>query len=321
MIKSTGVRIAVKLLLILLIINIYFYFQHPVLYRCTNLSAVVPIGDMKLVIDDIIISNLDEDKLSNLTLQGEFPWIYRKIMEKDLPMELTLDLFKIASFYTRKPLTNEYANIKLSGTLIYPAEIRNFQITEGKEIMDRFEIGISPGYFSGRSCTKDDGCNYCTWQSYGTCSLDDLNKEITLAITDQATNKVSYIYFTPRWKKERIMQGHISIRDADPAQPVQDYINRISHNNTQAALEYIVHEKRSDFESHRLNNEFKNADIRYTVDWDDCLAEYSGAYRVTAEPGKYQNENQSDFVAAKDNRLIFYTVKESDGKFYIVLTQ
>ncbi len=44
----------------------------------------------------------------------------------------------------------------------------------------------------------------------------------------------------------------------------------------------------------------------------------SGAYKVIAEAGKYQNENQTDFVVTSDNRPIFFTVKYLNGKFYIV---
>lgn len=324
MFKSTGVSVSVKLLLILLTISIFFYFQHPVRYRCTNLSIVVPIADMKLVIDDISITNLDEDKLHIPWSKDEIPWVYRKIIEKtNLPGELRLNLLKIASFYTRQPLTKENANLKLTGTLIYPARIRNFEKSDGQEILNQFDVDISPGFCSGKGCNCMYGDNYCRWQNYGTFNLNDLDKEFTLAITDKASNNVSYIYFTPRWEKERLMQKKIYIdylREG-PSLPVQGYITQVSQNNTQAALNYIIPEKRNHFETPHLNSNLKDADIRCTVDWDDSLSEYCGAYRVIAEAGKYQNENQTDFVATTDHKYIFYTVKDPNGKFYIVLAQ
>lgn len=317
--KSTGVRIFVKLLLILLTISIYFYFQHPIIYRSTNLRAVVDVADMKLVIEDISISNLDEDKMHAQIFKGEWPWIYRRIMETNLPVELQLNLVKIASFYTRRPLTNENANLKLTGTLIYPAGIRNSPKNGVHELMDRFDVSLNPGYCNGNGGQFMSGDNYCRWQSHGTFNLNDLDKELSLAITDKISNKVSYIYFTPRWEKERIMQGQEFNWAIGPAQPVQNYINQINYNKTQQALECIAPEARNDFQSPRLDNNFKDAGIRYTVDWEDFLLGYGGAYRITAEAGKYQNEDQTDFVPTTDNKLVFYTVRKSNGKFYIVL--
>lgn len=318
MIKSAGVRISVKLLLILLAISLFFYFQHPVVYRSANLSAVIPVGDMTFVIEDISVSNLDEDKIHAISEKDKIPWIYRKIWEANLPVEVRTNLFKIASFYSRRPITNENANLKLTGTVIYPAEIRNSEKTDGHEFLDGIEVNVSPGHCSGKGINRMYGDNYCRWQSRGKFNLSDLDKEITLAITDQATNKVSYIYFTPRWEKERLLQTNDSSLMTGPSEPVMGYIHALSQNDIQAALEYVAPEKREAFKSHLLDSEFKNADIRYTVDWNDCLDGYRGSYRVVAEAGKYEN-NQTDFVAASDNKLVFHTVRLADGKFYIVI--
>lgn len=317
--KSTGIRILLKLLLILLTISIYFYFQHPVIYRSTNLRAVVAVADMKLVIEDVSISNLDEDKMHAQIFDGEWPWIYRRITDTKLPAELQLNLVKIASFYTRRPLTNENAKLKLTGTLIYPAGIRNSPQTGGHELMDRFDVSLNPGYCNGNGSQFMSGDNYCRWQSHGTFNLNNLDKELSLAITDKASNRVSYIYFTPCWEKERIIQGQGFNWAIGPAQPVQNYINRINCNKTRQALTYIAPEARNNFQSPRLDSSFKDAAIRYTVDWEDFLLDYGGAYKITAEAGKYQNEDQTDFVPTTDKKLVFYTVKNPDGKFYIVL--
>jgi hypothetical protein len=323
MFKSTRVRVAVKLLLILLAISIYFYFQHPVRYRCTNLNLVLPIADMKLVIEDISITNLDENKRHFPMSKDDIPWVYRKIIyQNNLPMELRLNLLKIASFYTRPPLTKENAYLNLTGTLIYPAEIRNPEKSDGLETLDQFNIDISPGYFSGRGCNAMNGDNYCRWHTHGTFDLSDLKEKFTLAITDKASNNVSYIYFTPRWEKERLMQNRFN-RDIfeGPSWPVKRYIEQASQDNTEAAPTYIIPAERNYFKAPDLNSNFKDADIRCTVDWESSLSEYAGAYRVVAEAGKYQNEEQTDFVPTTEHKYIFYTVKDPDGKFYIVLAQ
>ncbi|MGI6548541.1 MAG: hypothetical protein ACOX4Q_00690 [Syntrophomonadales bacterium] len=105
MVKSKVARVLIKLVLIFVAITIYFYFQHPVQYRCTNLKAVFPVGDMTLVLDDIRISDLDEDKLSGRYRGGEIPWIYRMILEANLPMDWTIKLTDIVAFYSRPPRT------------------------------------------------------------------------------------------------------------------------------------------------------------------------------------------------------------------------
>jgi hypothetical protein len=315
-VKSKVARVLIKLVLIFVAITIYFYFQHPVQYRCTNLKAVFPVGDMTLVLDDIRISDLDEDKLSGRYRGGEIPWIYRMILEANLPMDWTIKLTDIVAFYSRPPRTGDMANVEFSGILVYPADVRN-PVHNDSSVLDLFHFSVSPGYFSGRGGNFTYGNNYCRWNRHGTFNLDDLGKKFVLSITDQTTNKVSYIYFTPRWTKERLIKWGESWLETDPTEPAERYITHLIHDNTDAAIDYIIPGLRDRFEHPHLASSFQDADIRYTVEWVDYLV-YHGAYRVTAEPVKFLNEDRTIFESISDTKLIFYVVKnDRDSKFYI----
>ena len=319
--KSTVNRILIKLLLIFIVITIYFYFQHPIEYRCTNLKAVVPIGDMALVIDDIRISDRDQEKLNRSGY--EIPWIYGKIWEANLPGNWTEKLFNIVEFYTRTSRTKEKADFCILGTLVYPAEVRNHINPDNIDsrncnVFNKFGVNILQGYVSN-GCTRTSGDNYCSLHCHGTFNLDNLNSKLTLFITDRITNKTSYIYFTPQWEKERNLKRSVSwSKRIDPAEPVSRYIFNMKRNNTQEALEYVMPGLRKKFEIPPLDNSFQEAEIRYTVEWKDSLTGYAGAYKITAEAGRFLNEERTDFEAVSDEKLVFYVVKnDRDGHYYI----
>lgn|GEM_PF-1215486 len=319
MTKSSVARVLIKLLLIFLVVTIYFYFQHPVQYRCTNLKTVFPIGDMTLVIDDIRISDLDEDKLSMWSIRGDkIPWLYLMIHKANLPIDWTVRLNNIVTFYTRLPRTDENANIEISGTLLYPADVRNPIGTDDHSILNQFDVHIIPGSVSGQGGNFTSGNNYCIVDCHGTFNLNDLNKELTLSITDEATNKVSYIYFTPRWEKERIWTLGKPWLEIDPVRLVESFIEQLKRNNTGKALEYVMPGVKKNFEFPLLDSSFKDADLRYTIEWVEYVV-YYGAYKVTVEPGKFLNENRTDFEAATERKLEFYVARNNkDNKFYIV---
>jgi hypothetical protein len=319
-VKSKVARVLIKLVLIFVAITIYFYFQHPVQYRCTNLKAVFPVGDMTLVLDDIRISDLDEDKLSGRYRGGEIPWIYRMIFEANLPMDWSIKLADIVAFYSRPPRTGgDVANIEISGTLLYPAGLRNPISTDNRDILDCTDVDINPGWLSGHGGTFRSGNNYCTLNYHGTFNHKDINKTLTLSITDEANNKTSYIYFTPHWVKERVLKWGRSPMETEPVWPAESYIEWLQRGNTQKAKECLTAGLRKKFEIPPLDSSFKDGDIRYTVEWQAHLMGYIGAYRITAEAGKFLNESRTDFEAATDKKLVFYVVKNSDdNKLYIV---
>ncbi len=315
--KSAVFRIIIKLVSILIAITIYFYFQHPVEYRCTNLKAVFPVGDMTLILDDIRISDLDEDKLSGRYRGGEIPWIYRIIFEANLPMDWSIKLADIVTFYSRPPRTGENANIEISGILVYPPEVRNPVHNDNFSVLNRFNLLINPGHFSGRGGNYAHGNNYCQWNRHGTFDLNDLEKRFTLSITDQITNKVSYIYFTPHWTKKRLIKWGGSRLETDPTAPAERYIRQLLLHDANTALDYIIPGLRDGFEHPHLDSSFYDADIRCTVEWVDYLV-YHGAYRVTAQPVKFLNEDRTSFEAISDAKLIFYVVENNmDNKLYI----
>lgn len=320
--KSLVTRIFIKLLLIFAVITVYFYFQHPIEYRCTNLRAAVPIGDMTLVIDDIRISDRDPEKLDRSGY--EIPWIYIKIWEANLPANWTEKIFNILQFYTRTPRTKENADFCVLGTLIYPAEVRNYvnpDNTDGgnRDVYNKFDVNILPGYIS-TGCAIMSGDNYCSVHGDGTFNLDDFNGRLTIAITDKTTNKTSYIYFTPQWEKKRYFKLGVSwSQGIDPTEPVSKYIYHMKQNNIPEALEYVMPELRGEFKFPALDKSFQEAETRYTVEWKDYLMYHAGAYKITAEAVRFHDEKRIEFEAVSDKKLVFYVVKnDRDGEYYIV---
>ncbi|NLV17002.1 MAG: hypothetical protein GXY50_07335 [Syntrophomonadaceae bacterium] len=313
--KSTVTRILFKLLLIFLVVTIYFYFQKPIEYRCTNLKAVIPIDDMTLVIDDIRISDRDQEKLNSLASSG-IPWIYEKILEAGLPWNWTVKLFNVVAFYTYTPRTMEKADINISGALLYPAEARNS--IKSSDAWNNFKMSISPGNLSSNGARFNSSNNYCSVFCGGTFNLKDLNKKLTLSITDKINNKTIYIYISPQWKKTRPLNQGASGLEKDLNSPVRSFVNHLANNNIQAAMENIMPVLRNDFEIPQLDINFRNDEIRYTSEYIAYLMGYSGAYKITAEAGRFLNEEQTDFEATSDERLIFYVAgNDRDGKFYI----
>ena len=120
MFKSKWVRIPVKIILIGLVITLYFYFQHPMVYRCLDFGANIPIGDGQLLIHEIRVSNLDDQRYTWMDNE-EMPWRV-KVMQRMYELGLSLNwqnpVYKALVFYSWPPLADDFWTYKIYGTYI-----------------------------------------------------------------------------------------------------------------------------------------------------------------------------------------------------------
>lgn len=316
---SRWVRIPVKILLIWLVITLYFYFQHPVIYRFKDLNAVIPVGEMTLVIEEINLHNLDEQERNKWIWSREnVPWQYQILFRIDPKWQIPAS--KILSFYSRPPLTADYGTLQVSGTVIFPEEMRN-GTDEHISIHDVFSLNVYPGYTSGQSSTFRDGDNYCTICAHGKLDFDDMNRELILSIEDKQRDVTTRLLFTPSWTKERRLT--LASHNQSPLTPVERFITKISIDQPQEALQYVVPVRREKFvipddlgKAYAANK----TPIRYTLNWLNLVEGYQGVYQVKAEVGSQVGNLNEDNIHNFTAQAVytFFVTKEESGDYKII---
>ncbi len=310
MLRSKWIRIPVKIILIWLLITIYFYFQHPVVYRYQNLNANIPIGNAQLLIHEIRASNLDEDKKMSWNYE-KVPWQYKfaeKAYEMGIPLSWQIPVLQAASFYSRPPLVEDYWTLHIYGTFIYPEDIDADENTR-----QRFAIYAYPGIINGTGSQIDTLHNAAMINAHGSIYAEHLNEPLILRVVDNENAKSVQLIFTPEWQKERHWQRGAQYKS--PADPVSSFLNQVYANKPQQALEYVLPKLRKDFPLPQpgASLQGKNIEIEGRLTWVDVFEDYLNVYRVDAEIGEFSENN----FTPQEN-LTFYTVRDQDGNYKIV---
>ncbi len=316
MFKSRWIRIPLKILLIWLAITVYFYFQHPVIYRYKDINVKTPIGDEQLIIDEISVNNIDEDKRSSYFYSRKIPWQYQLLWKLDLPQPWNIYVGKAISFYSRPPLAKDSGTLLVSGTYIYP---KTFSATDIEAHRDRFDISVYPWGCSGSGYLEEFFKNALIIRSRGKFPLGAMDNPIIITITDNVTTKSTQLVLTPQWHKERL----ICLRDVweSPADPVRNFIGDIYQNKPQHALEHVMPELKENFPipSSKQTLIGKKIQIEGNLGWIDIFEDYFGVYQVDAEVGEFNEDSTKDFIP--QDRITFYTRKDNDGNYKIIYWQ
>lgn len=312
MLKSRWLRILIKIILIFLLITVYFYFQHPVIYRYTDINAAIPIGDKQLIIDEINVHNLDE---GNSRWKGGIPWRYRVVSDMNLPIELQTNIFKIMSFYSRVPRTEDYGTLQVWGILISPENIE-YDAWTGDYFDISVKTGLIGGFSSGRSCSS-------VWENFfivrekSKFDIKAIDKKLVLVVTDIESEKKTCIRLKPQWQKERLfIKGHW---DRSPVDPVRDFVYNIYNDRPkEEVLDYVLPKLRNDFLFPEPKPELMDKEIQVatSLEWRDIYEDYPGVYCVQAEVGEDADDNAKEF--SPQDILTFYVVKDHDAKYKII---
>jgi hypothetical protein len=306
MFQSRWVRVLIKILLIWLVITLYFYFQQPVTYRFTGLNASFPIGKDQLIINEISVNNLDEEKI-DLWNGKKIPWQYRMIEELHVPRQWYNTIFKVISFYSRPPLSNEYGSLKIYGTYISQESIKDIDLFELHERMDVYIYPSSGG--SGMASTPSNYENALVICAHGKFPLKDLDKPVLLYVTDKRLSKSTTLLITPQWQKERIKRLPTL---KDPAEPVSEYIHKIYESGAQNASG----------ESSKANGKTqpylagKNIQIEAKLKWIDIFEGYYGVYQVDDDIYEYAESNGQK--KGSPDKITFYIHQNNEGVFEVI---
>lgn len=305
MFQSSWVRIFMKILLIWLLITVYFYFQHPVTYRFTNLNASFPIGEDQLIINEISVNNLDEEKIY-LWMGNRITWQYRMIEKLHVPRQWYNLIFKVISFYSRPPLSSEYGSLKIYGTFISQESIRDNDLFD---LHERMDVYIYPSSGGGMSSTPANYKNALVICAHNKFPLKDLDKPFLLYVTDNELSQTTTLLITPQWQKKRLKR----LPDLkDPAEPVSEYIHQIYENEAQKASE----------KSPNANAKAqpylagKNFQIESKLKWIDIFEDYYGVYQV--EDDIYEYIESSDQKKGPPDKITFYTHQNNVGDFEVI---
>lgn len=315
MVKSRWLRILLKILLIWLVISIYFYFQHPVIYRCRDINASIPIGDGKFIIEEINVHNYDEDKHFADLMENKIPWQYRLGRKLDIPPNLFAYIDKAAQFYSWPPLAKEFGTLQVYGSLIYPYALSDNDFDTPYKHLD---FSIYPTGGSGRSLTKFFKNAYII-NNHGAFYFDTLDEPLIITVTDKETTKETQIILTPNWQKERLLKRGFG--NQNPRDPVSRFISHIYNGNPQEALKYLMPERKKNIliPSPKQNLVGKNVQTQANLEWIDVYEGYYGVYRIDAEIGEYPGENSNNLVP--QDRMTFYVHKDTDGNYKIIACQ
>lgn len=315
MIKSRWIRIPMKILLIWFVISIYFYFQHPVIYRCTGFNASISIGEEQLIIDEINIHNFDEDKNREYIENGKIPWRIR-LLGKMPSSKWSTYVYKVLTFYSRPPLTKEYGTMQIYGTYISPKPISN---TDFESLNERYDISIYPyGGRGGSRRTQEFFKNALVLSSHGKFPLKALDKPFLLTVTDKVTTKSTQLLITPQWQKKRILRIE---NQKSPADTAQDYIHKIYQNKPQQASKYILPERDDNSPNMSLKPALagKNIQMEGNLKWIDVFEDYYGVYQVDAEIFEFIESGAKD--SRPPDQITVYLHKNEDGNYEVIYCQ
>lgn len=314
MFQAKWVRIPVKIVLILLVITLYFYFQHPVVYRYQYLNASIPIGDAQLLLHEIRVSNLDVDQHYAWMDEEEMPWYYtwvQKMHEMGLPSSWQISFLKVVSFYSWPPLAEDFWNYKLYGTFISPKDID----TE-KSVLDGFSLYIYPA-INNNSGSQWEGTlrNAVMVFAGGKIDSQQIDDALIINVVDKEYDRTTRLIITPRWQKERLLNRAEFNQFISPANPVRSFMYDIYSDHPQRALDNVLTELRSNFPLPAVSHQLKGQDIEIAgrVSWVDVYQDYLGVYRVEAEVGQASENN---FTPVQ--KLTFHTIIDQDGNHKII---
>ncbi len=315
MFQSKWVRIPVKILLVWLVISIYFYLQHPVVYRYQDLNANIPIGDAQLLIHEILVSNLDEDLQHDWLTEEERPWrikLLQRMYELGLPLSWQGPANKVLSFYSWPPLAEDFWSYKIFGTYISPEDIDMEEYT-----LDGFSLHIYPGMSRGRGCQwEETSRNAAMIYAGGKIDPQLIDNPLIMTVADKENDRTTKLIITPRWQKERLTNRVSQIeRYKSPAAPVQNFMFKIYNGQPQQALEYVLPSLRNNFPLPALSEKLKGQDIEIEgrLSWLDVWNDYLSVYQMQAEVGK---PSENNFVPVQ--KLTFYTILDHDGNHRII---
>lgn len=301
MLKSKWIQIPVKILLILLFITIYFYFQHPVIYRYTGFNASIPIGEEQLIIDEISIHNIDNDKSLFYQMNGKIPWQYRLLEKMNPPARWRSNFYRVIAFYSRPSLTKDYGTMQVYGTYIFPRPISD---TDNECLSDRYDISIFPtGGSSGNGWTRDFFKNALAVSSRSKFPFKAMDKPFLLTVNDKVNEKSTQLLITPQWQKERILRRESG---KNPAFAVEKYIGGIYQNKPQSAADYT-------------GLASKNITMEGNLKWLDVFEDYYGVYQVEAEVNESTEEGAKSSLPPE--KITLYMHKDNDGKYKVIYCQ
>lgn len=314
MFQSVWVRIPVKIVLIVLVITLYFYSQHPVVYRYQDLDANIPIGDAQLLIHEIRVTNLDEDQSTARMRDEEMPWPYtlvQKMHEMGLPVDWQISFLKVISFYSWPPLADDFWTYKLYGTFISPEDI-----DMEKSVLDDFSLYIYPAINNNSGSQWEETLHNAVMVfAGGKIDSRQINKPLIINAVDKENDRTTRLIITPRWQKERLINRAQFNQYKSPAVPARSFMHQIYADQPQQALNHVVTELRNNFPLPAVSEQLKGQDIEIAgcVSWVDVYKGYLGVYRVEAEVGRSRENN---FTPVQ--KLTFYTIIDQDGNHKII---
>lgn len=318
MFQSKWVRIPAKIILIWLVITVYFYFQHPVVYRCLDIDANIPIGDGQLLIHEIQVCNLDEEGYTwrYTTDNEEMPWrikVLYKLYEWGFPLNRQNPVYSVLMFYSWPPLADDRWTYSISGTFISPDDID----TE-KSTLDGLSLYIYPSFGGGGMGGQWEGStpNAAMINARGKIAFQQIDKPLMINVIDKENDRTTRLVITPRWQKERLIYGVSRINHyKNPAAPVQSFINNIYDDEPQRALDHVLAERRTKISLPAPSEQLKGQDIEITcrLSWTDVYEDYLNVYRIDAEVS-----NPSENSLATVQKLTFYTIIEQEGNYKII---
>lgn len=313
MFKSKWVRIPVKIILIGLVITLYFYFQHPVVYRCLDFGANIPIGDGQLLIHEIRVSNLDDQRYTWMDNE-EMPWrvqVMQRMYELGLPLNWRNPVYKALVFYSWPPLADDFWTYKIYGTFITPEDI----YTSGS-VLDSFSLNIYPARKSSHGSQWEEPVrNAVMVFADGKINHQQLDNHLIMNIVDKESDRTTRLVITPRWQKERLINRVSYNQYKSPATPVQSFMYKIYSDQPQRAGDYVLAELRNNFPLPAPSEQLKGQDIKIAsrLSWVDVYKDYLSVYRVDTEVGK---PSENNFIPVQ--KLTFYTIIDQDGNFKII---
>jgi hypothetical protein len=315
MFQSKWVRIPIKIILIWLVITLYFYFQHPVVYRCLDFDANIPIGDGQLLIHEIRVSNLDEDHRYYPMDNEEMPWrikILYKMHELGLPLNWQNPVYRTLMFYSWPLLAEDLWTYKISGTFISPKDID----TSGS-VLDSFSLYIYPAMKDYDGSQREETVrNAVMAYAEGKIDPQQLDNPLIVNIVDKENDRTTRLVITPRWQKERLI-NRFSQTDHynSPATPVRNFMDKIYCGQPQQALDYVLTELRNNFPLPAPSEQLKGQDIKVVgrLSWVDVYEDYLSVYRMDTEVGK---PSENNFIPVQ--KLTLYTIIDQDGNHKLI---
>lgn len=309
MFKPRWARILVKLILIWLVITVYFYFQHPVIYRYIGIGAAIPIGEDQLVIEEITFHNLDQDK--TWKIYEDLPWQYQLLVKINPPFQWYGHISSVFSFYSKLPLTKDYGTLQINGTYIYSNPING---TESENLSTFLDMYVYPTV-GGGIASQYHGIinNAVAISSYNNYPLYNLNNSFIIIISDKETKKSIKLLIKPEWQKGRLFSSINNMKS--PADPVDKFLYNIYQNKPREAQKYVLRGNQPDLDINPVLAG-KRIHMKSTIKWIDIFEDFYGVYQVDAEVNESLENGAKDIIPP--DRFTFYVQKNDNGNYEII---